>query len=754
MRRISAYSLFALLALFVSFFPVLQGRLPVPAAVDFRLIPDAPPAEVNPQLSDVATQFLPWTHAVAEAYRHGRMPFRFASNGAGTPLWGNMQAQAAAPTTLLALLFPLPWAFALAAAAKLFAAEVGSFLLLRRHGPGRLASAFGAVAFAFSVYFGALLHFPQTYPLALLPWCLLALDRAARGARGAFAAVFVSVFLLLLGGHAEGEFYVALAGAGYLSARLFPGPAPGRWRRFGTAIAASLLAAGLAAAYLVPVAKAILASERSGLARATDAAPPPPLSAADWVRPAPWWRGAAFFAVPEAQGNPRDGDSIGPGSMAGRAGGYVGILTLGLALGACLWRGAPAAVRWSRRAAAAYLIFLFYPPARLLLLRLPGIRAAVIRVSPNQSVTVITLAAALLAASQLERLRRDARPRRAQAIVFAGLAALTVGLGFRFRIVHPEFFTLRRGVTFALPVILLGGAVLALRTRRFAWYPFAALVAAGTAVDLARIDARFDPGTSPGGFYPATPFVRRLQQASGGGRFAATGIEMSGMAAMYGLEDVRVHDPTAPYEYEETLRAAAGYTGPYEYFQRITRPDAPFLASIGVRAVFDSAAGTISTREAAGAFFPERMVGLPDRPALLAAISSAADFRRSAFRVGRSEEFSGPSSVEELRRPDPERVLVRVRAAAPRILVLAVENDGGWRAEGNGRPLPVSSVNGAFLGVAVPGGETLVECRYTPPGFREGLAVSAASAVVLLILAAGAAVRRPLLPPTNRGSAG
>ncbi len=142
------------------------------------------------------------------------------------------------------------------------------------------------------------------------------------------------MFLLLLGGHAEGELYVALAGAGYFAARSFSRPAgPGQWRRLGLAAAASLLAAGLAGAYLVPVARVILASERSGLARATDNSPPPPLAAADWVRPAPWWRSAAFFVVAEAQGNPRDGDSIGAGSMAGRAGGYVGVLTLGLALG-------------------------------------------------------------------------------------------------------------------------------------------------------------------------------------------------------------------------------------------------------------------------------------------------------------------------------------------------------------------------------------------------------------------------------------
>ncbi len=140
--------------------------------------------------------------------------------------------------------------------------------------------------------------------------------------------------------------------------------------------------------------------------------------------------------------------------------------------------------------------------------------------------------------------------------------------------------------------------------------------------------------------------------------------------------------------------------------------------------------------ESTRAFFPDRVVGLPDRAALLAAMSKAGEFRRTAFRVGRSEEFSGPSSVEEVDRAVAESAIVRMRASAPRILVLAEQNDGGWSAKGNGRPLPVSTINGAFLGVAVPAGETVVECRYVPPGFREGLAISAVSAVVLLALAA------------------
>ena len=43
----------------------------------------------------------------------------------------------------------------------------------------------------------------------------------------------------------------------------------------------------------------------------------------------------------------------------------------------------------------------------------------------------------------------------------------------------------------------------------------------------------------------------------------------------------------APADYEEVLQATLGYTGPGEYYQRITRWNEPFLASLGVSAVLE-----------------------------------------------------------------------------------------------------------------------------------------------------------------------
>ena len=117
------------------------------------------------------------------------------------------------------------------------------------------------------------------------------------------------------------------------------------------------------------------------------------------------------------------------------------------------------------------------------------------------------------------------------------------------------------------------------------------LALAGTALDLLRIGARFNPGTPPADYFPQTQATARIREASRGGRFASSDIMLSGMAYMYGLEDVRVHDPMALAAYADAIGAGAGYTGPAEHTARVTRLDAPFLDFLNVRARFGSDAG-------------------------------------------------------------------------------------------------------------------------------------------------------------------
>ena len=197
---------YAVLALVTALFPVFSGELPVPTDCALRLLPGhARPSGGNDERWDVPTQYLPWTRAVSDAYRQGRLPLRFPANGCGTPLWANPQAQALTPTTWFTWMLPEAWALAVAAALRLWLAAAGAFLFLERRGVSDSAAAAAGLSYGFALAFTCWLHYPLTYPQAVFPWLLLALERLADGRPRGFAYATAAIAALLLGGYPRGS---------------------------------------------------------------------------------------------------------------------------------------------------------------------------------------------------------------------------------------------------------------------------------------------------------------------------------------------------------------------------------------------------------------------------------------------------------------------------------------------------------------------------------------------------------------------
>lgn len=729
---------YAALALATAFYPAFFFERPAPLQSSTLYLPDPRvPPERNDELSDVVTQFVPWSRAVADAYRRGQMPLRFASNGCGTPLWANPQAQAVTPTTIFFLLLPAAWASAAAAAVKLFAAAAGTFFFCRARGLSIPGSLWAGLAYGFTIHATTWIHFPHTWPVALFPWVLLALERSARGKPRGFAATFAVVLLLLAGGYPETEFLVALCGSAYFAALLISEHVPGRekLRRLGLTAGASLLALGVTAVYTLPATLAIVRGQRSIQVARHAQTVTSPFSPRYLFRPPTYWEITRFWVVPEAQGNPRDQDKFGPYSFAGRSSGYAGILVLAFALSTFFWRRPPrfvAAARWAALLVALYV--LWYPPLVWLLQRTPGIREAALRLTTNRANTILVLLLALLAAFELDRIRAGgpaARTRAALLIVLFATGLVTLEYA---RAGDRPPLTAWRAVSFIVPVVLLVAALWLLAGRMQARRnrALAALLLIGTGVDLLRIGARFNPGTRPEDEYPVSPKLRELQSAAAGGRFASWDPTLTGMAYPYGLEDVRSLNPVGPADYEDVLIATAGYTGPEGNVPRVTRMEAPFLEFLNVRARLGS--GTpILTTSAPPAILPDRLLGVRDASELLGRLARETDFLRQAFVLGQDESFSGNASVLSFRRPRAEELRIRVRTDSPRVLIVPETDDGGWRAVANGSRLTTFTANGAFLGVRVPAGETEIVCRYQPPGFRTGLAISVVTAAFVTV---------------------
>jgi len=109
----------------------------------------------------------------------------------------------------------------------------------------------------------------------------------------------------------------------------------------------------------------------------------------------------------------------------------------------------------------------------------------------------------------------------------------------------------------------------------------------------------------------------------------------------------------------------------------------------------------------------------------------------------------GLEGVCTITEDSPESVVLRVRAEAAGIVVLADTDAPGWRAYLNGRRVPIHRANGLFRGVAVPEGEHDLVFVYRPAPVLAGIAVGTVTLAVLLLIGLAGLVR-PALGRRNR----
>ena len=107
----------------------------------------------------------------------------------------------------------------------------------------------------------------------------------------------------------------------------------------------------------------------------------------------------------------------------------------------------------------------------------------------------------------------------------------------------------------------------------------------------------------------------------------------------------------------------------------------------------------------------------------------------------------------EFARDDPEHVELRVASDRSSWLVLADAWYPGWEARIDGAAVPVLRANSLFRAVRIEAGSSLVSFDFRPRSVRIGAAVSAASALALLVLVALWQRSRGLRPAAGNASA-
>lgn len=739
-----------------------------------RLVPAVPLH--NGINGDTITQGVPWNTLDWQLVHHHELPLWNALSGTGIPQLLNFESAPLALPTLVGYLAPLGASFLVTVAVKLLLAGSGAYLCCRVLGARPLAAAFGGTTFMLSGAFSGWLGWSVSGPVALGGWILAGVVLcyrsrahvrevvllAAAVAFSLYAGFPESYVLLAIG---LGTVLVVTAVARVVAARGLAGLHPIGVVRVGAGVVAG---GAFAAPLLLPGVSVLRHSARNGKFAATGL----PLHA------------AVLLFAQGYDGLPTAGSYwFGPVNYYETAA-YVGVVALacaGVAVLVC-WRR-PVVVGLGVAALVGLLVVYDLgagAPVQHLLAD-----AGLSAVALQRMQSVLELVVAVLAGLGLEVVLERWRERRVRRALGGGVAVLAVVLAALWSRVGDARAPV---VTATTPAV----AVLESLRRSSLLWPSASLVVLVVLLALAGA-CRHWPATrartasTAGGLvmlgiqsgfllfagvginsyahdaYPVTPAVSAVRSAVGssllgldGANTTCDGGAASGaycgvrywtgiglypeMNLPYGIDELAVHDPTIPQA----------------YFDAWPVPDAAQVSPVGLN-LFAPSVDSVALARLYGVSY---VLAGPGRPAPAGMRPVATVAGETLYEVpgsgrftfggaGRVSQASGGrragAQVLAVSHPGDARYVVEVRVARPATLTMRVTDVPGWHATADGAALVIRRAPGDLMRVVVPAGTATVVLHYWPGGLTDGLALAAATAVVLAswaVLAARAPRRR------------
>jgi hypothetical protein len=719
--------------------------------------------------TDITSQIAPWRAAIRSAWLSGHWPLWNPALLCGDILAASAQSAPYYPLYLLLIWLPLPLFLSVQTSLALLVAALGAWLLFVDLEIEETAALVGAAGWALCGFISFWAHWPLGVTAAWLPLVLLGGRRVVTRPGVASSALLIVVLtMVMLAGHPETAvhlvaFGVLWAGVEWMLLR---------FRRplavLAAGLVAGVLALGLTAVYLLPIHEVLDQSAeypmRHSYYRNSD-------------RSVPWpeaGRHAISLAVPFVHGYPGGPGLEVPFAWSLPATSYAGSLLLPLAaVGIALGRDPR---RW--------LLLAFGVVGTLAGLEAPGVADAVAKVplfdvSINRRLFFLGgFSTVALAAIGLDELARHGRKAAAigSLIVAAGLTAAVYLLwpaasaaGF------PAGDWLQRSLVLVLPLVAL--AVVLLGVRR-----------AVTAASLVLVLLVAQRGLEVGGtfptlpaeaFYPRVRPLDRLGEEADPYRVVGLGYALLPATSTYfGLEDVRGYQALKLARLVQVLDLYSVQLP--VWFNRVDDLERPFLDFLNVRyaltgvdrqsppgweEVDRSRNGCLFKNLEAlpRAFVPPRIRRSPPGQSALAEMAEASEFATTAWiedpslhgSEGTVEEANGPGTVSIV--GDGRGYRLEVDLERDAWIVVSETAWLGWRAETNGRPLPLAYANHAFFGIRAPAGRSTIELFYLPRSFVVGGAITAAALALCIVGGIVLAVRKrrmqlPELPPGSGGA--
>lgn len=759
---------------------LLGSQLLVPSDILAQQLPGMPEIDApDPhavELNDVVFQLIPWELEVRRALHHRRLPLWSNLLDGGSSPWVNPQAQALSPLAMLARPAPIQHHFLVLLALEVLVGFEGAWLLARSAGARRFAALLAGAGFALGGGVIAWGMFPLGTTAAWIPWGVAGAVRLVRRPTPpAMAAAALITAAVLLSGHPEaalgGGLLAAVAGVG-LARRGLP------WRRrLGAPLLAGLLGCGLAGAQLVPFARALPASARAQELLGGGPGPPADRDPEPTTRPGSWFhelRGKLLYgpSSPSAYGRPYRDPFQGPISWSFAEASYAGLAAFACCCAALV--AAPRRRLWPflGYAAGALLLAADFLPFYRLQQGVPVLRL----LEWSRFLPVAGLAFAISGALGVDALLAG---RRRRAATMAVLLALALSLMVSAK--PPAVFIALAIAATALLLLRVGP-----RARRLG----AAVLAVAAVADLLPWAQSMLPQGDPRAFFPPSGAVRAIAaEVAGGGGGRVVGGDLlcyPASLSVYGLADVRAHNPMARQDYLSALAAAFEFRPTtHRYFSSFLHPEHSLFSFLGGRVVISNSSlarpvgmPRIDHGEYGSwrlyrnphplprCFFPAGVTlvapgGMAQWIRALRDPRQVAITAREARDWRPSKEGAPDWSQDEVRTTESapgdltlELAPASGRADEDRLIATSLTWPEGWetraegeaweaRAQGGAGPRPPRrvTVDGAFVGVLVPPRVRRLRLQFRPPGLLAGVALTSLSAALLLALLAGGHLR-------------
>ena len=725
---------------------------------------------LNPDINDLALQIVPWANQVRESWRAGHVPLWNNLSGSGYPLLASAQSSALSPLRLLALALPLGQSFAAEAAMKFLIAMTFTYLFCRRR-YSELASAAAAVCFAFCSFVVVWLHFPLGTVAVFVPAALYQIELIAERRtypRFVFAAALWAAMIFC--GHPETAahiFFISLLFVAWLALVERPFPTSRHALKFvGTLIGALAVAALLASPFLAPFAEAITKSRRFSKLQ----------SRPNLIGYYSDWPSVVLLLQPRFYGSIPFEKTWVSAPSAESITGFAGLL------GIAAWFALLVRIVRTRdwRSRESFLII-----ATIIVLGIilgwPGISQLfhlVFKLAANARLRLLLcFLVAVQTAAMIDLVTRDVRA------FLSGIAICSVILaGILFFGGVPDGSPYLTAVMSLIPsIIVLAIATLTAVVDRRPHLSSKMLLLVAIIAEVWTATAGWNPTLRVEEMYPATPLIEKLQSLKAKQppnspfRIVGTGpIFFPNTPAMFGLEDIRAHDPMANGRYLGMLRVLTGYDTE-DYFPKWKNVETRVLDYLNVKYVvtppnadlhdwqryalaYDGRDGRVfENRDVLPRFYPVRNVILEfnnnrfvhllqtEKDWAHTALLKSLPVRNDAERADLLAPRVKGSLDATMRITQATATDFQMTGIAPRytFIVSSIPFWPGWKIESSGQSLTPLHVNGAFLGFVVPPGRFDLHVWYSPMTFWGGVWVAVATIIGICGSAVLVRRRRP-----------